>query len=106
MRLRVLAHGVACGSPVPETPPSGGAASALTCTGPDGVRLRLAAFRNPAAREESTPQQGAGVAGANWRIEIGGSPSGPAENALAGRLATALTGKAYRLVYRALPPPP
>jgi hypothetical protein len=104
LRLRVLAHGVACAAPVPESPPADGAASALTCTGPDGVRLRLVAFRNPAARTASFPSQGAGVAGANWRIEIGGSPSGPAENGLADRLATALTGKAYRIVYRASRP--
>jgi hypothetical protein len=100
LRLRVLAHGVACDAPVAETPVTDGAASALTCTGPAGV-MRLLAFANPAARERSLPRPGAGVAGANWRIEVGGAPSGPAENALAERLATALTGQAYRIVARA-----
>lgn len=88
LRLRVLAHGVACAAPVPESPPTDGAASALACTGPDGVRLRLVAFRNPAARAAAARPAGLLVSGANWRVDL------PLDaRPLAERLARALTGR-------------
>jgi hypothetical protein len=88
LRLRLLGHGVACDSPVAETPPAGGAASALTCAGPHGARLRLAAFRNPAARAAAARPEGLVVSGANWRVDV------PLDaRPLAERLARALTGR-------------
>jgi hypothetical protein len=79
---------VPCDAPVAEQPPAGGARSALTCAGPDGARLRLAAYENPAAQAAAPAPPGLAVAGANWRVELPATA-----RPLAERLATALTGR-------------
>jgi hypothetical protein len=70
LRLVMVEKGFDCDLPEAEIPPAGGAASALACEGDGDVRLRVAAYRNPAAREAAPPAP-----------------------ALADRLARALTGR-------------
>ena len=89
VRLRRQAHGHGCADGTPEVPPAHGAASALTCTGPGGVRLRVSAYRNDAARAAvPVPAGSVAVSGANWRVEL---PAGSRD--LAARIATSLTGR-------------
>jgi hypothetical protein len=88
LRLVLLDKGFDCADPVAEVPPAGGAASALACRGDDGAAVRVAAYRNPAAREAAPAPPGLAVYGANWRIEV---PT--TARPLAARLADALTGR-------------
>jgi hypothetical protein len=107
LRLRLLGHGFACSDPVaePATLPEAShvAASALLCAGPDGMRLRLCAYRNGADAALDRTRAGVAVSGANWRVEIlpTGSARTPAADALADRLARALTGRVTHVVNRA-----
>jgi hypothetical protein len=114
LRLRLLGHGFACDHPAPEptTLPEAShvAATALLCDGPDGMRLRLCAYRNDADAALDRGRQGVAVSGANWRVEVlppappPGQPARPPgrdADALADRIAHALTGRASHIVYRA-----
>jgi hypothetical protein len=94
LRLRIIGHGVPCDDPKPDallTEPRDDPRSALRCPGPPP--LRLVAYDNEDDRKAAAvPAPSWVVEGANWRVYT------VTDEALAHRLARALTGRArYRV---------